>query len=147
MRFIFLSVTHGPIFDFIQASLFGATLAPISGGVVANYFSWRVMQYAIGVAGVFSFFLMFRFLPETSHPGERGIDKRPESDFGWVWLNPLKFLWLLRSPNLLALVSAPYLRYQLVQIVSRSLYHFQRYFQRWVSSPGSPYVMYCLQSL
>ena len=71
------------------------------------------MQYALFLAGFLAFTLMFFLLPETSHPGSRGIDRR----FGastpgtskifrtWVWLNPLSGLALLRSPNLLAVVS------------------------------------------
>jgi hypothetical protein len=44
-------------------------------------------------------------LPDTSHPGTRGIDKAFGGKFKWVWLNPFKCLWYMRSPNLLALVS------------------------------------------
>lgn len=75
---------------------------------MANYFSWRVTQYATAVAGVVGFVLMFFLLHETSHPGEKGMDKRLPSEHGWVWLNPFKCLWLLRSPNLLALVMPIY---------------------------------------
>lgn len=71
---------------------------------MANYFSWRAMQYAMAAAGVIGFLLMYCFLPETSHPGEKGADKRQESQRGWVWLNPFTSLRLLRSPNLLSLV-------------------------------------------
>jgi hypothetical protein len=63
------------------------------------------MQYGLAVAGISSFVLMFYFLPETSHPGTRGIDNRKNTARKLVWLNPLSALWLLRSPNLLILVS------------------------------------------
>lgn len=96
------------VFDFnrYQASLLGAVLAPVTGGVMANYFSWRLLQYTMAMAGVIGFTMVLCFLPETSHPGERGIDKCPESEHGWVWLNPFRCMWLLRSPNLLALVNS-----------------------------------------
>lgn len=71
------------------------------------------MQFALGVAGLVALFLMILFMPETSQPGARGIDKLmlEDEDAGkspkwrWVWLNPLESLWLLRSPNLLAVAS------------------------------------------
>lgn len=76
------------------------------------------MQYALFISGLLGFLLVYLFLPETSHPGARGVEKQfdlaspletrqKESIFArWVWLNPLTSLNLLRSPNLLAVVSA-----------------------------------------
>lgn len=81
--------------------------------------SWRVMQYVLGGCGTLAFLAVWFFLPETSHPGARGIDQLHESiasdDIGGkgmgglrrrgvVWINPLASLWLLRSPNLFAVV-------------------------------------------
>ena len=70
------------------------------------------MQIMIGGASLLVFTLMFFLFPETSHPGMRGIDKwkRDNGDddsesFGFVWVNPLSSLLLLRSPNILAIVS------------------------------------------
>jgi hypothetical protein len=75
------------------------------------------MQYALLACGLVAFLAVLFFLPETSHPKTRGIDKaRMEAASGaerkaWrrVWVNPLASLWLLRSPNLLAVVSASHL--------------------------------------
>jgi hypothetical protein len=78
------------------------------------------MQFALLACGILSFLVVLFFLPETSHPQTRGIDKammieesssggeggRGRSGRKWVWVNPLASLWLLRSPNLLAVVSA-----------------------------------------
>jgi hypothetical protein len=67
---------------------------------------------------------IYAFLPETSHPGEKGVDKMEGSKTnsvrsghrGWaekvkdrlpILLNPLAPLWLLTSPNLLLVVSEP----------------------------------------
>jgi hypothetical protein len=69
------------------------------------------MQLTIALLGCVVFVTMLLFFPETSHPGTRGIDKRrlecseggQRSDL--VFINPIKSLWLLRSPNLLAVVS------------------------------------------
>jgi hypothetical protein len=73
------------------------------------------MQFALLACGLVSFLTIVFFLPETSHPQTRGIDKarmmeelsseRQESKrLRWVWLNPMASLWLLRSPNLLFVV-------------------------------------------
>jgi hypothetical protein len=50
--------------------------------------------------------LIYLSFPETSHPGTLGIDKLTRRR--WIhitWVNPLSSLWLLRSPNLSAVVS------------------------------------------
>ena len=88
-------------------------------GLAAHYASWRDMQFALLVCGLLAFLAIFFFLPETSHPLTRGIDKarmmeessldregsQGRKKWKWVWVNPLASLWLLRSPNLLAVVS------------------------------------------
>ena len=63
------------------------------------------MQYALFIAAVLAFLLIVVALPETSHPGTRGVDKISDDEKQhFVFLNPLGALWLLRSPNLLAVV-------------------------------------------
>ncbi len=78
------------------------------------------MQFILAGAGFLGFVCIFLFFPETSHPGVRGIEKPrqtrqieedqggslKENHLGWVWVNPLRPLWLLRSPNLLAVTIA-----------------------------------------
>ncbi|KIY69847.1 MFS general substrate transporter [Cylindrobasidium torrendii FP15055 ss-10] len=97
---------------FFGASFFGPALAPLVGGWGAHYASWRLTQFYLGIVSLLTCLLMFFFLPETSHPGSRGIelvwassnsDRRP---FKWVWLNPLKSLHLMRSPVLMLMVFA-----------------------------------------
>ena len=66
------------------------------------------MQLSLGIVGLIVFFLMIFSLPETYHPGERGVDKLdPNLLPKWrpVILNPLRLFWLLRSPDLFAVVS------------------------------------------
>ncbi|KAG7453248.1 MFS general substrate transporter [Guyanagaster necrorhizus] len=90
---------------FFGATLLGPALSPLAGGWGAHYASWRWTQIALAFAGFAAFMLMFFFLPETSHPGSRGIDKMLEEEDAkqrkWVWLNPFSPLALLRSPNLM----------------------------------------------
>ncbi|KAF8577031.1 MFS general substrate transporter [Ramaria rubella] len=96
---------------FFGAVLFGPTLAPVVGGVLATYASWRVMQLLIFSMGLVGFISVATFLPETSHPGCRGIDKYFTPDvigvpakkraWKWVWLSPFQSLTLLRGPVIL----------------------------------------------
>ena len=72
------------------------------------------MQAGVGFAALLTYLLMYAGMPETSHPGTRGIDKEFGGRFKWVWLNPFKCLWYMRSPNLLALVS-----YSFVALITR----------------------------
>ncbi|GJJ11730.1 hypothetical protein Clacol_005968 [Clathrus columnatus] len=96
---------------FFGAILMGPPLAPLFGGVVATYFSWRATQLFIFLLGFIAFISVVKFLPETSHPGSRGIDgySAVEELKGfliidrkqWVWLNPFKPLGLARNPAIL----------------------------------------------
>ena len=89
-----------------QAVLLGPALAPPIGGIMAHYYSWRIMQYALAAFAASNFLLTLLFQPETSQPGARGVDKlvANEGKARWVWLNPFKCLSLLRSPNILFMV-------------------------------------------
>ena len=115
----------------LKACLLGPALAPLVGGkyklfpqkgaiskrslswlgAVAYYYSWRAMQGFLGVVGFLIFSMIYCWFPETSQPASRGIDKmRAESgenakDYSY-FINPLRPLLLLRSPNLLLIVSA-----------------------------------------
>ncbi|EPS98322.1 hypothetical protein FOMPIDRAFT_147992 [Fomitopsis schrenkii] len=97
---------------FMGASLLGAAFAPLAGGVATHYASWRAMQYALFLAGILALFLTFVYLPETSHPDTRGIDKLYEhgelerGKFKWVWLNPFRSLLLMKSPNMILITLA-----------------------------------------
>ncbi|CAL1703109.1 unnamed protein product [Somion occarium] len=93
---------------FLGSILLGAALAPLAGGVAAHYYSWHLMQAILFAFGFVMLLVTLFFLPETSHPGARGIDKLIEAGGKprWVWLNPLECLALLRSPNIVLLASA-----------------------------------------
>uniref|UniRef100_A0A8H8CHZ4 Major facilitator superfamily (MFS) profile domain-containing protein n=1 Tax=Psilocybe cubensis TaxID=181762 RepID=A0A8H8CHZ4_PSICU len=100
----------GAMAIFFATILVGPSLAPVAGGWVAFYYSWRIMQASLGVLAILSYFVMFVFFPETSHPGSRGIDKARSQcfnqsgrDIGFVFLNPLRLMLLLRSPILLSI--------------------------------------------
>ncbi|CAK5262229.1 unnamed protein product [Mycena citricolor] len=96
---------------FHAASLLGNALAPIVGGWVAHYTSWRYLQFGLCLSGALLWLLMLLYLPETSHPGITGWEKLIEAEhaegkeddgrFRWAWLNPLECLWYLRSPVIL----------------------------------------------
>ncbi|KAG1834358.1 major facilitator superfamily domain-containing protein [Suillus subalutaceus] len=92
---------------FLGAMLFGFAVAPFLGGVAAQYWSWRNLHYSLAVWGLLELFLIYVSVPETSHPGTLGIDKLKRRR--WIhitWVNPLSCLWLLRSPNLFAVMLA-----------------------------------------
>lgn len=76
-----------------------------------QYASWRVMQLIVGAIGLVVFGIIWFYMPETSHPGARGIDKlrlKAESGVRIKWtnylVNPFAPLGLLRAPNVLAVV-------------------------------------------
>ncbi|KAJ6559885.1 major facilitator superfamily domain-containing protein [Mycena capillaripes] len=98
---------------FLAAALLGNALAPIIGGCVAHYASWRFLHLGLFVFGGVLWSAMLLYLPETSHPGATGLEKlanaennvdatneRGKPRFRWVWLNPFASLSVLRSPNI-----------------------------------------------
>ncbi|GJJ11728.1 hypothetical protein Clacol_005966 [Clathrus columnatus] len=114
---------------FFAAILLGLPLAPMIGGALATYASWRVMQLCLAVMGLGIATVVYVYLPETSHPGARGMDKllaqeraksiengtndegeesenKTSSSWRWVWLSPFSTLTLLKSPVILILASS-----------------------------------------
>lgn len=94
--------------SFFGASLFGLAAAPLAGGTAAEYWSWRGFQVALGVWGLIQMGLMYWFLPETAHPGTRGIDRLKDegSRKRLVLVNPFRSLGMLRSPILILVTVA-----------------------------------------
>jgi len=92
--------------------LLGPPLAPMVGGWLATYASWRLIQLGIALVGLIVFIMVVLFLPETSHPGTTGIEKLRMAESlegspsvqknrtGWrfVSLNPFGILLLLKNP-------------------------------------------------
>jgi hypothetical protein len=65
------------------------------------------MQLLLLVMGFTAFLSVAILLPETSHPGTRGVDvvyandafkPAKERRWRWVWLNPFASVKLLRGP-------------------------------------------------
>ena len=77
-------------------------------GAFAQYWSWRSFQAALGLWSVIQMLLLAFFFPETAHPGSRGIDKVRGPNKLFVWVNPLRSLIFLRSPNVVAIVRTFY---------------------------------------
>ena len=91
-----------------QAVMLGPVLGPLVGGLVAHSYSWRAMQYGLLGYALLSLVLAYLLQPETCQPGTRGFERadvEKRESTSWVWLNPFGSLALLRSPNVLLLVS------------------------------------------
>ncbi|KIJ24108.1 hypothetical protein M422DRAFT_39286, partial [Sphaerobolus stellatus SS14] len=99
---------------YFGAVLLGPALAPLAGGLASTYASWRFMQLILFGMALAALIAIIVFLPETNHPGTRGIDKLIAQDEtegrtrGWrfVLLNPFSSLSLLKSPNIFLVVLA-----------------------------------------
>jgi MFS family permease len=92
--------------SFFGAALFGFAIAPLAGGIAAEYWSWRAFNVVLGVWGMIQMLLIYIFLPETAHPNTRGVDKMEHPRKMIVWVNPFSSLRLLRSPNIIAVALA-----------------------------------------
>ena len=77
------------------------------------------MQGFFGVYGFLIFCMIYCWFPETSQPGSRGIDEMRAESGGnskdhFYFINPLRPLLLLRSPNLFLIVSTRWLHVEIV---------------------------------
>ncbi|KAI0046836.1 MFS general substrate transporter [Auriscalpium vulgare] len=95
---------------FFGCCLIGPAISPLAGGLAAHYASWRFMQFAFVIVGLSLLACTYSWLPETSHPHARGIDKLREGGGcdakearRVVWVNPFRGVALLKSPNVLGL--------------------------------------------
>ncbi|KAF9222432.1 MFS general substrate transporter [Gyrodon lividus] len=86
---------------FFGAVLLGPALAPLAGGAAAQYFSWRYIHVVLAAWGFLQYLLIYLSLPETSQFLQQELNKSTRSRL--VWINPLRCLGSLRSPNLLAI--------------------------------------------
>ncbi|KAG1890702.1 major facilitator superfamily domain-containing protein [Suillus fuscotomentosus] len=90
---------------FVSVTIIGYAVAPFVGGAATQYWSWRNLHYSIGAWGLLEMLFIYLSFPETTHPGTLGIDKLPSRrSMHIAWINPLSSLWLLRSPNLFAVM-------------------------------------------
>jgi hypothetical protein len=67
------------------------------------------VHVVLGLLGLTVFTTFYFFFPETMQPGATGIDKRKaangtDSSTPFIFINPFKSLWLLRSPSMLLIV-------------------------------------------
>lgn len=67
------------------------------------------MQLVLALAGLMALGTMYLIFPETSHPGSLGVYKAKalggKAKRTYKFINPLRSLWLLRSPLLISVVS------------------------------------------
>ncbi|KAG2108054.1 major facilitator superfamily domain-containing protein [Suillus discolor] len=90
---------------FFSITLIGDSVAPFLGGAATQYWSWRNLHYSIAAWGSLEMLFIYLSFPETSHPGTLGIDKlSSRGSIHIPWINPLSSLWLLRSPNVSAVM-------------------------------------------
>ncbi|KAG2348032.1 MFS general substrate transporter [Suillus weaverae] len=90
---------------FFGACLLGVALSPIAGGTAAYYWSWRSLQWSLGLWGFIEMGFIYLLLPETSH-WHLGDIRELTTPFKFVWINPFSSIWLLRSPNIMAVTLA-----------------------------------------
>ena len=83
------------------------TMADQVGLLITIHGEWCTsFQDLLGLIALTTIYFLF---PETSQPGERGIDKMKatngaNSSRSFIFINPLRSLWLLRSPLMLLTV-------------------------------------------
>ena len=68
------------------------------------------MHVILGLLGLIVFTIIYFLFPETTQPGATGIDKMKaengiDESIPFIFINPFKSFWLLRSPAMLLTVS------------------------------------------
>jgi len=75
------------------------------------------MHYSLAAWGLIEMVLIYLYLPETSHKYS-ARSREHTTPFNFVWINPFSGLWLLRSPNIMAVVCCFSSHYALPQFMS-----------------------------
>ncbi len=88
-----------------QASLFGPAIAPLCGGLATHYASWRYAQWGLFVMGILAFIPVYLWLPETLNSEVLERHRGNSHGLKFFRINPFASLSLLRSPNILIIVS------------------------------------------
>jgi hypothetical protein len=75
-------------------------------GWITHSYSWRAVHVILSLLGLIVFTTIYLFFPETIQPGATVIDKMKaangiESSTPFIFINPFKSFWLLRSPSML----------------------------------------------
>lgn len=73
--------------------------------MATHYFSWRYGQWGLFVLGLLVLIPVYFCLPETLDPEKRRRWGATEESKKPIFLNPFKSLGLLRSPNMVLVVS------------------------------------------
>ncbi|OCF33611.1 dityrosine transporter [Kwoniella heveanensis BCC8398] len=90
--------------SFYMMTLMGPALSPVLAGIFAEYTpaTWRTSQYFLAGCGALSVFLVYFFLPETSHPPlpHDVLKQEKGQKFVVYFCNPFKSIALVRWPNI-----------------------------------------------
>jgi hypothetical protein len=96
----------------VHSFFFAVTLGPPTSlkngcsGWITHTYSWRAVHVVFGLLGLIVLTTIYFFFPETIEPGATGIDKMKaangiDSSTSFIFINPFKSLWLLRSPSMI----------------------------------------------
>ena len=99
------------VFSFFLVTRLGASMLLKNGclGWITHSYSWRAVHVVLGLLGLIVFTTIYFLFPETIQPGATGIEKMKaangiDSSTPFIFINPFKSLWLLRSPSMLLTV-------------------------------------------
>lgn len=86
----------------LSGSQLGPAFAPVVGGIIVTYTSWRVIFGVLAGLGALTFILSFLFLQETIRVSKaKTLRMETGSKFVFVRYNPFRVLWAFRYPNLI----------------------------------------------
>ncbi len=85
----------------LSGSQLGPAFAPVIGGVIVTFTSWRVIFWVLAGLGLFTFLLSLVFLKETIRISRAEKYKKDHPKAYWVPYNPLRVLKAFTYSNLI----------------------------------------------
>jgi MFS family permease len=103
--------------------LIAPATAPLFGGILSHYTSWRVAQMSLAIAALVAAVFVALFLPETAHPSSGNGEQKKElfipiGRHRFPLINPFRPLKVMLDPRIFLAVCLPVIQLTVTLLTS-----------------------------